>query len=246
MIYKLLAHSLLQLRIGFRDGAYFFTTILVPIGVYWFFAVPESKTAYISSYLICSFCAFAFFGVVFLQYSIHTAQEKTSSWAQFQKSLPYPLFVPLVARFISSFVFGFLACLGIYLVARGYTPTDLNIRTFAKVMVLLSLGSFPFLVFGIFCGKLFSEKAIVPVANFLYLVLSFSGGLWKPPEILPDVLQKICPYLPTYHYGRLVWAIPAPDLAFESKNAWYLVGFTLFFLVSLFLLESKKLRQWFS
>ena len=236
---KILAHCLLHRKIGFRDGAYFFSTILVPTGVYWFFAVPESKTAYIASYLVCSFSAFSFFGVVFFQYSVNTANERTSSWAQWSKTLPCPMIIPLIARFLTSLVFGFLSCALIYLIALKYTPTDLSFVTYLKVFGLLAIGSIPFLMFGIFCGQIFSTKSIVPVANFIYLVLSFSGGLWKPPEILPQVLQDICPYLPTYHYGRLVWSIPAADQPFEMQNAMYLAGFTLFFFAALMIQENN-------
>jgi hypothetical protein len=74
---QLLSHINSQLRIGFRDPAYMFTSIVLPAGLYWFFAVPESGNAYTAKYMTGSFCAFSFFGVIFLQYSINTSQEKT-------------------------------------------------------------------------------------------------------------------------------------------------------------------------
>ena len=36
---------------------------------------------------------------------------------------------------------------------------------------------------------------------------SFASGLWIPLSFLPDLIQKIAPYLPTYHLGQLAWII---------------------------------------
>lgn len=58
---SLLSHVVMQLRIGLRDPAYLFTSILLPAGLYWFFAVPESNSAYTAVYLTGSFSAFCFF-----------------------------------------------------------------------------------------------------------------------------------------------------------------------------------------
>jgi ABC-2 type transport system permease protein len=98
---------------------------------------------------------------------------------------------------------------------------------FFKMMGLLTLGGLPFLLMGLAVGNFFAPKAVVPVANFFHLVLSFAGGLWKPPEILPKALQPITPWLPTYHYGVLTWSLATPDIPIETSNVIYLLVFGL-------------------
>ena len=237
---QILSHATMQIRMGLRDPAYFFSTILLPAGLYWFFAVPESKDAYVSAYLSCSFSAFSFFGVVFLQYSINTAQEKESAWAQYLKTIPTKAQNIIFARFLTSILLGTLSCGLIYALSKALTPSDLSFTVFLEMLFLLILGSVPFLLMGLVIGSIFTAKAVVPVANFLHLVLSFAGGLWKPPEILPKVIQDLAPALPTFHYGKLVWSLSSPDLHIEKSNIIYLLTFTVVMLFALFIIRSPQ------
>ncbi len=223
----LMSHVYSQLRIGFRDPAYMFTSIVLPAGLYWFFAVPESNSAYAAKYMTGSFCAFAFFGVIFLQYAINTAHERESSWWQYLNTLPIPTGLIVFSRLITSIVLGTFACGLIYTVSLIFTPTDLDFLTFVLMLIYLTLGGLPFLLMGLAIGNFFSPKAVVPVANFFHLVLSFAGGLWKPPEILPEALQPITPWLPTYHYGLLTWSLASKDISISATNILYLLVFGL-------------------
>ena len=234
---QLMSHVLSQMRISFRDPAYLFTSIALPTGLYWFFAVPESKTAYTAKYMTGSFSAFAFFGIIFLQYSIHTAQEKTSSWSLYLSTLPIRPWLLILSRLITSIFLGSLACGLIYGVSLWLTPTDLSFLTFLKMLFYLTLGSLPFLLMGLVVGRLFSPQGVVPVSNFFHLVLSFAGGLWKPVEILPPVIQDISPWLPTYHYGRLTWSLCSPENPITTHTITYLLVFALGMGVSLYVLR---------
>ena len=209
---QLVSHIQLQLKIGLRDPAYLFTSILLPAGLYWFFAVPESKSAYAAVYMTGSFSAFAFFGIIFLQYAVNTSNEKQSHWAQYLSTLPIPHWQIIVSRLFTSIVLGCLASSLIFVLSKFTTPSDLDILRFSRMLFYLILGGLPFLMLGLVVGELFKPKAVVPVANFFHLVLSFAGGLWKPPEILPEAIQKITPWLPTYHYGLLTWSLASEEI----------------------------------
>ncbi len=238
----LVSHIKSQLRIGFRDPAYMFTSIVLPAGLYWFFAVPESNSAYAAKYMTGSFCAFSFFGVIFLQYAINTAQERQSAWSQYLSTLPIRYSVIVFSRLLTSIILGTLACGLIYGVSLAFTPTDLEFPTFLLMLVFLTLGGLPFLLMGLVVGNFFSPKAVVPVANFFHLVLSFAGGLWKPPEILPEALQSITPWLPTYHYGILTWSLASPDIHIKGGNIAFLLGFG-FLMGSLLFLQKSLLGR---
>lgn len=222
---QLLSHVVLQLRIGFRDWAYMFSSIFLPAGLYWFFAVPESGNAFAAQFMTASFCAFAFYGVVFLQYAINTAQEKESAWSLYLNTLPIREHLFIFSRLITSVILGALACGLIYSVSQLTTPSELSFPVFLQMVAYLTLGGLPFLLMGLAVGQLFNPRAVVPVASFLHLVLSFAGGLWKPPEILPEALQSITPWLPTYHYGILAWSLGSPEISIQFKNIAYLVIF---------------------
>lgn len=68
-----------------------------------------------------------------------------------------------------------------------------------------------------------------PIANLIYLPLSYASGLWQPVDGLPHFLQQLVPYLPPYHYGRIAWyAIGDDDGNLPLHIAW-LLGTALVF-----------------
>lgn len=240
---KIFSHIVFHLKNYFRDPAYIFTSIMLPAGLYWFFAVPESTTDYIGSFMICSFSAFSFFGIVFFQHSVHTAIEKEKHWYQFQQLLPFRSFHTLMARYIVSVVVGFFACGLIYLIGINQTPSKMSALLFSEILAVLVLASLPFSLFGYWVGQNFSTKSILPVGNFLYLFFSFAGGLWKPPELLPKTLQDLCKYWPTYHYGNLAWYFVVPGAKWPSESVTHLIGFAIVMIVLISIKPGVVLRR---
>ena len=163
-----------------------------------------------------------------------------SSWSLYMGTLPISYTTIIVSRFITSVILGVLACGLIFICSKLFTPSDLTFFDFSKMLLYLSIGSVPLLLMGLVTGKSFRPKAVVPVANFLHLVLSFAGGLWKPPEILPKALQPITPWLPTYHYGQLAWSFSAPDQTLEWTNILYLAVFGAIMLGLFLFLPARK------
>ncbi len=59
-----------------------------------------------------------------------------------------------------------------------------------------------------------------------------SSGLFIPMKQLPDIVQKVAPYLPTYRYGQLAWNA----IGFDIKEplgapALWLLGYGIVFVV---------------
>src|SRR5205807_10565466 len=53
-------------------------------------------------------------------------------------------------------------------------------------------------------GYGYGVNAAPAVANLIYLPMSFASGIFIPLANMPSFLQKIAPYLPTYHYAQFV------------------------------------------
>ncbi|MDW8426916.1 MAG: ABC transporter permease, partial [Meiothermus sp.] len=86
------------------------------------------------------------------------------------------------------------------------TPVRLEWAAWARLVLALLLGAVPLALLGLCVGYWCSPKAAVPVANLLYLPLSFVGGLWVPPQFLPELARQVSPFTPTRQWGELVWA----------------------------------------
>jgi ABC-2 type transport system permease protein len=67
------------------------------------------------------------------------------------------------------------------------------------------------------------------VANLVYLPLAFASGIFMPLEQLPGFVQRLAPYLPTYHYAQLAWsAVGAGREPVGTSVAW-LAGYAVIF-----------------
>ncbi len=74
----------------------------------------------------------------------------------------------------------------------------------ALLAAALALGSIPFAFLGIALGYWASPRGALPLANVLYLVLSFLGALWTTPDHLPRSLSVLSPLVPTRQYGDVL------------------------------------------
>lgn len=211
-----------------RQPTYMVSTVAFPSLFYLIFAVPESKTETSANFLMASFSGFAFFGVVFLQFGVSLAQEKSRSWYTFLKTLPFSTRQFLLARFVTSMIYGTAAVAVIIILAFWLTPVHLTLKSWVLFAGCLFLGSFAFCLMGVALGFWASEKTALPLGNLIYLPLSFAGGLWKPPELLPATVQQVSVYLPTRLYGDLLWASVGYK-PFEQQAGFGLVGFALVF-----------------
>ena len=61
-------------------------------------------------------------------------------------------------------------------------------------------------VLGIALGYSAPPKAVAPIANLLFIGLSFGGGLFLRPQQLPDFFQPFSRVLPTRQFGELAWS----------------------------------------
>jgi ABC-2 type transport system permease protein len=104
----------------------------------------------------------------------------------------------------------------------------------ANVTARLLVGSLPFVALGFAIGYGSGPNAAPALANIIYLPLSFASGLFMPVSQLPGFVQRIAPYLPSYHYGQLAWsAVGAPTEPIGVSLAW-LAGYTALFLAIAF------------
>jgi ABC-2 type transport system permease protein len=77
-------------------------------------------------------------------------------------------------------------------------------------------------------GYIVPSGSALPISNLFYLLLSYAGGLWLPPNALPDSVQRLSKYLPTREYGELAWSIVL-NQEFETRYLHGLILYTIFF-----------------
>ena len=229
-----LAHAKWMILELLRQPAYLVSTLAFPALFYVIFALPESKSVESANYLMASFAGFAFFGVIFLQFGVGLAQERTKSWYRFLKTLPIPPFALMGARFATAMLYAGLAALVIFLIGSIFSLVSLSFECWCHFLAVLTVGGLAFCFMGLALGYWANEKTSLPIGNLIYLPLSFAGGLWKPPEILPENLKAVSAYLPTRYYGNLLWA-SVQNKPLPVESLWGLTLYTFIFAVIAYL-----------
>ncbi len=227
---KIFTHTWWMCLELFRQPSYFVATVAFPSLFYVIFAIPESKTIESSNTLLASFSCFAVFGVLFLQFGVGISQERSTSWYHYLRTLPLKTFHLTIARFITAYIFASLSVSFLVILSILFTKTELDFRNWLLFVFSLATLGLPFCFMGLCLGYFSNLKTALPIGNLIYLPLSFAGGLWKPPELLSENLNKISLYLPTRQYGEALWAI-ALNQSVPQRALYTLLFYLLFFAV---------------
>ncbi len=175
--------------------AYVVPTLGFPTMFFLFFAAPSSNDD--ASTLMVIFAGFAVLGVAFFQFGVGIATERASPWERYVRTLPISPAERFVGRILSALVFAAGAAFLVLVAAVLTTEAELRPTQWVQLALALLLGSILFGLFGIALGYLAPPRAALPIANVVYLSLSYCGGLWTTPAELPDAVARISPFLPT-------------------------------------------------
>jgi ABC-2 type transport system permease protein len=218
------AHARVEFLDLIRWPGYVVPTILFPAMFFVLFDLRYARErAAAADTMTLAFMVFAIVGVTLYQFGVGIAQERGRPWERYLRALPVSTAVRFTARILTAVLFGLFAAGVVALVARAFTPIDLNVSQWLRVLVYAILGGIPFVLFGISIGYWTSARAAVPVATACNLLLAYAGGLWMPTAYLPRVVQTISPYLPTRQFADLLWSVTG-----NGNATWALAGLTLY------------------
>ncbi len=194
----------------FRVPAFSVSTLVLPVMFFSFFGLPHARDHFrdgtsVGAYLLASFGAYAVSSVMVFSFGIGAATARAQKTDLLQRATPLPPWVAIAASVLNAMVFALVSLVvlfGFGVVAGGVREPA---GTWIDLTVRLVIGSIPLLALGMAIGYTFSANAAPAVTNLIYLPMAFASGLFVPIESMPDFIQKIAPYLPTYHYGQLGW-----------------------------------------
>ena len=112
---------------------------------------------------------------------------------------------------LSAAVFAFAAAVVLIITALATTDASLSIGGWAALAVALGLGAAPFALLGIALGYWAPERGALPIANLLYLGLSYVGGLWIRPADLPTGVAAVSNLLPTRAFADILTRATSGD-----------------------------------
>lgn len=196
------------------------STLVFPAMLFILFGLPSASIdlpsgTKVGNLLIASFSAYGLLGVSIFSFGVAIAVERGQGWLKLLRATPMPAWTYFLAKIIVVIVFNILVVLVMFAVGYFLADVRMPIWQWLRLGSVLILGALPFSTLGFALGYWASPNSASPVANLIYLPLSFASGLFIPLSQLPQIVQDFAPYLPTYHYGQLVWQVAgkADDVA---------------------------------
>jgi ABC-2 type transport system permease protein len=200
----------------FRDPP----SVIFGIGfpTFFFLIFGFSLASSLSSTILASYAAYGAFIVSFQTFSISLATERSLGWNKLLRTTSMSSALYLGSKLLVILVTGTISMLLLFAVAGLSGRVHLELAVWAQLLGTMVLGIIPLSLLGLFLGFLGSANLTVALSTILLLVMSFASGLWIPLQFLPAFIQKIAPYLPTYHLGQLAWTIVGSTSGDGNKN----------------------------
>lgn len=190
-----------------RMPSFCIPTLAYPALVFLLFGLPNVDGR--ANVFLASYAAFAMLGIGFFQFGVGLAIERTTPWQRFLRALPAAAMQRVAGRLAAAAVFGTATTVVVAGVVLATTSAQLSAQSWLRLALALGAGSVPFVLFGVALAYWCTPRGALPIANAVYLVLAYAGGLWTGPTGVPDAIEGISRYTPTRQWGEILWPAAA-------------------------------------
>jgi len=218
----------------FRNPYYVFWSLFMPIVFYVVFtrifnSGMDDQQLWQAHYLM-SMAAFSVMGSAIMTLGIRLVEERKQGWSMFMRITPLSDQAYFAAKMVGQTVIHIFSILIIFTSGAMINGISLTLFEWLMCGMWLLFGSLPFLAIGTLVGTMKRVDTASGVSNMIYMVLALCGGMWMPMEIMPNFVQSIGKWLPSYHFGSGAWEIVRGGQP-ERINFTLLVGYLLLFMV---------------
>jgi ABC-2 type transport system permease protein len=225
-------------------------SMALPVMFFLFIGLPYAHQTLpdgtsIGALIMGNLGAYAVSSILVFNVGIGRAQARGQKIDLLQRAMPLPGWAVIVADTIGAMVLALISLVVLYLFAAVAGGISLSAESWVTLAVRSLLGALPLLGLGLAIGYGSGPNAAPAVANLIYLPMSFASGIFIPLSNMPDFLQKLAPYLPTYHYMQVVQHGLAPSTAESLGTAilWLVVWGVVLFAVAIQLYRADVARK---
>lgn len=187
----------------------------------------ETQGIGVARYMVAAFSAAGVLSASMFGFGVGVASERGQGWMRLKRVSPMPPLAYFVAKMVMALIFASLAIVSLTLVAWALGMASFAPLDWLRMYGVALTGVFPFAALGLAVGYLFGPNSAPMVINLIYTPLAFASGLWIPIQVLPEVVQRVADYLPTFHYAQLVVSTTgATPVGSITTHALVLVGTT--------------------
>jgi ABC-2 type transport system permease protein len=175
-------------------------TVMFPVLSFLFFVVPfrsVSGDPTAATAAASQLALFAVFSVCLFSFGVGVAEDRSTPWEPFVRTLPVGAGPRVLARLLNGVLFALIGLVPLLVVAALLTEATVSPVEGVLGLAALAVAGTPLLFMGVAIGYSLPVKAAVPVAQVLLFPLAFGGGLFIPPDGFPDWLDAVSRALPT-------------------------------------------------
>ena len=203
-----LAQARVELLLSLRRGESLLVSFFVPVGVLVFFVKVDAVNTTLRrpvDFLVPGTLALAVMSTAMVSLGIATGFERRYGVLKRLGSTPLSRLGLLAAKTIDVLAIELLQIAAIIGtgIALGWDPDG----GIAVAVVLLLIGTVAFAGIGLLMAGTLRAEATLALANALFLVLLFLGGMAYPLDELPDVLEAFASALPAAALAESVRAV---------------------------------------
>jgi ABC-2 type transport system permease protein len=198
-----------------RVPEYFIGVVVLPVILFAMFGLPTTGEVLpggttVVAMLFVSFCCYGVVSQALFSFGAELAMERQKGWLRRLRATPMPMWLYFTGKLALNLVFTVVIVAGVALLAATAGQASFEPGRLAATSAVLLLGTVAFSPTGAAIAYWARPKAVSTIVNLAFLPLAFLSGFFFPVEQLPDVLQRIAPWLPTYHFGQIAWRAMAP------------------------------------
>lgn len=192
-----------------RNPAYALPTIAFPVIFYIFFGVAfghqQAKGSHVSmaAYMIATYGTFGVFAASMFGFAVQVAMERGQGWLEVKRTTPMPISAYFGAKMVMALAFSAIVVTLLFILGTTMSGVRMPFATAVSMFGILVAGSVAFSALGLVIGYFAGPTSAAPIANLVFLPMSFLSGLWIPIWALPKFIQTLALILPTYHLSQL-------------------------------------------
>ncbi len=248
-----------ELVSNLRVPEFLIGVVAIPVMLFAMFGPPNARWSLpdgtlVSAMMMPGFGAFGLLSLVIFAFGVDIANERGKGWLRLMRATPAPGWAYFGGKLVTSVVVAAMMLLTLFVVAALIAQVRLPLERWLAIFVVLLLGGMSLAPLGFTLGFLARPRAASTIGNLVFLPLSFASGFFFPLNQLPEILRTLAPFLPTYHYGQLVWRVTASPEAVEAYTgialgpawvnlAWLVGTFVVFGLMAVWAYRRQRSRE---
>jgi len=167
--------------------------------------------------------------------------ERALGWSRQLRLTPLRPAAYIAIKLITAMLLGVVS-VGVVFAMGSIDGVDLPIGTWLATGLLAWITALVFASFGLFLGYLLPSENAMQIIGPILGVFSLIGGLFVPLSLMPDLVQQIAPYTPTFGVVEIA-RYPLLGGAFDPTWLLSVIGWTALFAIAAAFLFRRDTRR---